>query len=43
VETVLAGHTSYSIAMASTAAIVFVLAAVATYFSRENRAVRFGE
>jgi SHS family lactate transporter-like MFS transporter len=43
VETVLAGHTSYSIAMASTAAIVFVLAAIATYFSRERRAVLFGE
>jgi SHS family lactate transporter-like MFS transporter len=43
VETVLAGHTSYSIAMASTAAIVFVLAAAATYFSPERRAVRFGE
>jgi len=42
-EAVLAGRTSYSIAMASTAAAVFVLAVVATYFSRERRAIEFGQ
>ncbi len=41
-EAVIAGHTSYSVAMASTAAAVFVLAAVATYFSHERRAIHFG-
>jgi hypothetical protein len=29
--------------MASTAATVFILAAIATYFSKERRGVRFGE
>jgi len=42
IEAVFARHSSYSVAMASTAATVFVLAAVASYFSRERRAVTFG-
>jgi SHS family lactate transporter-like MFS transporter len=42
IEAIFATHTSYSVAMASTAATVFVLAAVATAFSQERRAVPFG-
>ena len=42
IEAVFAGRTSYSVAMASTAATVFILAALASYFSRERRAVQFG-
>ncbi len=43
IEAIFAGRTSYSVAMASTAATVFILAAIATAFSREHRGVRFGE
>ncbi len=43
IEAVFAGHTSYSIAMAATAGTVCILAAIASYFSREYRGVRFGE
>ncbi|PWU01761.1 MAG: MFS transporter [Terriglobia bacterium] len=43
IEAIFAGRTSYSIAMAATAGTVFVLAAIASYASRERRAVRFGE
>ena len=42
IEAVFATRTSYSIAMASTAATVLVLAAVASYFSRERRGQVFG-
>jgi SHS family lactate transporter-like MFS transporter len=42
-EAVFASRTSYSIAMASTAATVLILAAVANVFSPERRAVKFGE
>jgi MFS transporter, SHS family, lactate transporter len=42
IEAIFAGHTSYAIAMAATASTVFVLAALATVFSGERRAVRFG-
>ena len=41
IEAVLAGRTSYAIAMAATAATVFVLAMIATGLSGERRAVRF--
>ena len=41
-EAVFARHTSYAIAMATTAAIVFVVAAVATAFGRERRGAVFG-
>jgi SHS family lactate transporter-like MFS transporter len=43
IEAIFANRTSYSIAMASTAATVLILAAVATAFSPERRATRFGE
>ena len=43
IEAVFAGRTSYSVAMASTAGTVFILAAVVTWFSREHRGLRFGE
>ena len=43
IEAVFARHTSYAIAMAATAATVFVLAAVATAVGPERRAVQFGE
>jgi len=42
IEAVFASHVSYSVAMASTAATVFLLAAIATAFSQEKRAVPFG-
>lgn len=42
IEAVFATRTSYSIAMAATAATVLVLAAVASYFSRERRGQVFG-
>ncbi len=42
IEAVFAGHTSYSVAMAATAGTVCILAAIATYFSREYRGMRFG-
>lgn len=42
IEAIFAGRTSYSVAMAATAGTVFILAAVATWFSRERRAVTFG-
>jgi SHS family lactate transporter-like MFS transporter len=42
-EAIFASRTSYSIAMASTAATVLILAAVATVFSPERRAAKFGE
>jgi MFS transporter, SHS family, lactate transporter len=41
-EAVFAGHTSYSIAMASTAATVCLVAAFVTVFSGERRAAQFG-
>ena len=41
IEAVFAGRTSYAVAMAATAATVFVLAALATALSKERRAVRF--
>jgi SHS family lactate transporter-like MFS transporter len=41
-EAVLARHTSYSWAMASTAAIVIAMAIIATAFGNERRAVVFG-
>jgi len=40
---VLARHTSYSLAMAGTAAIVIVMAIVVTAMGTERRAVIFGE
>ena len=43
IEAIFGSRTSYSIAMASTAATVLILAAVATAFSPERRATRFGE
>src|SRR5262249_16877294 len=43
IEAVFAGRTSYSVAMASTALTVFLLAAIATACGRERRAVQFGE
>jgi len=43
VEAIVARHTSYSTAMAGTAAVVFVMAAVAAVLGPERRAVRFGE
>ena len=42
-EAVLARHTSYSLAMAGTAAIVIVMAIVVTAMGTERRAVIFGE
>jgi SHS family lactate transporter-like MFS transporter len=42
IEAVFATRTSYSIAMAATAATVLVLAAVVSYFSRERRGQVFG-
>jgi SHS family lactate transporter-like MFS transporter len=42
-EAIFASRTSYSIAMASTAATVLILAAIATAFSPERRAAKFGE
>jgi SHS family lactate transporter-like MFS transporter len=43
IEAVLARRTSYAIAMAGTAAAVFLLAAAATALGPERRAVKFGE
>jgi SHS family lactate transporter-like MFS transporter len=43
IEAIFGSRTSYSIAMASTAVTVLILAAVATAFSPERRATRFGE
>ena len=43
VEPVVARHTSYALAMAGTAAIVFLMAALAAWLGKERRAVRFGE
>jgi MFS transporter, SHS family, lactate transporter len=43
IEAVFAGHTSYSVAMAATAGTVCIMAAVASYFSRERRGMSFGE
>jgi SHS family lactate transporter-like MFS transporter len=42
IEAVFARQTSYAIAMAGTAAVVFLLAAAATALGPERRAVRFG-
>jgi SHS family lactate transporter-like MFS transporter len=42
-EAVLARHTSYSVAMAGTAAIVIAMAIVVTALGKERRAVVFGE
>jgi SHS family lactate transporter-like MFS transporter len=42
-EAVLARHTSYSVAMASTAAIVIVMAIIAIASGKERRAVEFGQ
>ena len=42
IEAVFAARTSYSVAMAATAATVLVLAAVASYFSHERRGQAFG-
>ena len=42
IEAVFAGHTSYAVAMAATAATVCVLCAVVTYTSRERKAATFG-
>jgi SHS family lactate transporter-like MFS transporter len=42
IQAIFAGRTSYSVAMASTAATVFILAAIASYFSRERRGEAFG-
>ena len=42
IEAIFAGRTSYAIAMSATAATVFILAAIATAFSKERRAVEFG-
>lgn len=42
-EAGLARRTSYSIAMASTALVVFILAAVANAVGPERHAVKFGE
>ena len=42
IEALFAGRTSYSVAMAATAATVFILAAIAVYFSREHRGHAFG-
>ncbi len=43
IEAVFAGRTSYSVAMAATAATVFILAAIATGLGRERRGAKFGE
>ncbi len=43
IEAVFAHRTSYAIAMASTAAVVFLLAAAATAAGKERRGARFGE
>lgn len=43
IEAIFAAHTSYSVAMASTAATVFILAAIAGIFSPERRGAKFGE
>ncbi|HJT87566.1 MAG TPA: MFS transporter [Bryobacteraceae bacterium] len=42
-EAIFARRTSYAVAMAATAATVCVLAIIATAFSRERRAAKFGE
>ena len=42
-ESVLADHASYAVAMSATAAAVIVLAIVATMLGRERRGVAFGE
>ncbi|MBZ5575635.1 MAG: MFS transporter [Acidobacteriia bacterium] len=42
IEAIFASRTSYSVAMASTAATVLILAAIASYFSRERRGQAFG-
>ena len=42
IEAVFASHTSYSVAMAATAATVCILTAIASYFSSERRGMRFG-
>ena len=41
-EAVLAHHANYAVAMAATAAVVFILAALAAGLGRERRAVQFG-
>ena len=41
-EAVLAGRTSYAVAMAGTAAVVIVMAIVATAAGRERRGIAFG-
>jgi len=43
VEAVMANRTTYAVAMAGTAATVFLMAAVAAWLGHERRAVRFGE
>jgi SHS family lactate transporter-like MFS transporter len=42
IEAVFAGHTSYGVAMAATAGTVFLMAALATAFGPERKAVTFG-
>jgi SHS family lactate transporter-like MFS transporter len=42
IEAVFASHTSYSVAMAVTAATVFLMAAIATALGPERRAAKFG-
>lgn len=42
IEAVFARHTSYAVAMAATAGTVFVMAALATAFGPERKAVTFG-
>jgi SHS family lactate transporter-like MFS transporter len=42
-EPAVARHTSYGVAMAGTAAVVFLMAAAVAWMGRERRAVKFGE
>ncbi len=42
IEAVFADHTSYPVAMAATAGTVCILAAIASYLSREYRGLQFG-
>jgi SHS family lactate transporter-like MFS transporter len=42
IEPVIARHTSYGVTMAGTAAVVFLMAALAAWLGKERRAVKFG-
>jgi SHS family lactate transporter-like MFS transporter len=43
IEPLIARHTSYGVTMAGTAAVVFLMAALAAGLGKERRAVKFGE